>query len=304
MVRILRASLIAVGYVVEQLRRIPGVRWVLRHSMALGAVLLLGAVLAFLVWGSQAAPQRASMADLVLGRLSPLQTWIVISGDLSGGQLRNETYRYVLTDIDVPNARMNVISRVELALGPTTISGTYVGGVEPRPVGYTWIGTMRADPVLAPAPGPPWITILLGVVALLIGFAGRFSYPTFFAESPGATAARPRMLAASVRRGTSASAGAVVPATLQLEAGAPVVLRIDGTAEQPLRLYSASASVDVGRLHELSGSEPALRVHQPTGDMDIIFATSDDRDATFAALEADSHYSAVMRPHAATNSRG
>jgi hypothetical protein len=288
------------GYVVEQLRRIPGVAWGLRHGGMVAGVLAVVAALAFVWWASQAAPQPVGLADLVQAKLSPMQTWIVIRGDVSGGEFLHGTYRYAMTDPAVPNAQLNIISEVQLPLGPQAVSGSYVGGLEPLPIGFRWVAQMRADAVFTPEPGPPWITIVLGAVALFLGLCGRLSYPRFIPEPSAGAALAPRTMAVGVRRGTSASAGPVVPATLRVQPGSPVGMRAEGGAEEPLRIYSTRTSVEVGRLQGLSASEPALRVHKPTGDLDISFATPADRDSVYAALAADSDLSGTPRmTHAA-----
>jgi hypothetical protein len=287
MMVLLRFPLVAFGFVVERLRRLPGGHAVGQHAPAIAAGLLAASFVAFVMWGAERSPQRITLAQLEAGQLSSMQSWIIISGELSQAPSQTADFRYWLVDPAAPNASMIVVSEFELPVGWTTLSGTYVGTRETAPAGYRWIGYMRAEPVLAPEQPSPWIAILLAAAGLLVGFAGRFSYPTFFDEKPRSAAPRTATLRVGIRGATEAPAGCVVPGTLRLHPGAWVMLQLQGAAEQPLRLHSAHTSVDVGELRRLLGSDPALRVKQAKGDIDIIFASPDERDAAFAALTAD-----------------
>ena len=287
MLAILRFPVVAFGFVVDRLRRLPGARTLGRHASLIAVGLLLAALVAFIVWGIERAPQRISLAELAAGALSPMQSWIIVSGQLSGPEPSHTSdFRYRLTDPAAPNATMIVTSSSELTLGWTTLSGTYVGTREGVPPGFRWIGQMQADRVLAQEQPPPWIALILAAAGLLVGVGGRFSYPTFFSETPDRSAPSAATLAVNVSGGT-ASREQLVPGTLRLQPGEPVILRLQGADEQRLRLHSAYTSVEVGELRGLSRSEPAIRVRQPTGDLDITFASRGDRDAAFAALAAD-----------------
>jgi len=286
-VRVLRLPLVAVGFVVDQLRRLPGSRFVGRYSFQIALVLTFGAAAALLVWGLERAPQRFTLAQLAAGELSPMQSWIIVTGELTPATSQTGEFRYWLTDPAAPNASMIVVSSFELPVGWTTLSGTYDGTREVVPAGLRWIGHMRAEPVLAQEQPPPWAAILLGLAGLSVGFAGRVSYPTFFDEKPGRVLPRSATLTVGIRGANETHVGRVVPGTLRLHPGARVMLQTQGTGEQALRLHSAHTSVDTGELRWLSGSQPALRVKQAKGDLDIIFASRDERDAALAALTAD-----------------
>ncbi len=297
---VLRAPLVAYGYVVEQLRHVPIMRSVVRRGTLVAALLVVGAFLAFLLWAATVAPQRVGMADLVAGKLSVMQSWIAISGELSGGEASSAGgYRYVLVDPAVPNAIMNVHSDVQLPLGATTISGAFGGPREPAPVGYRWIGTLHADPVFVPEPGPPWVSIvMLGGAALLVG-AGRVSYPMFFSQTPAIQAPRSATIPVRIRRGPLPEAGDATPAEMLVRAGAPVELRLGQGEAQQLRIHSVHTGVEAGELRLLKGSEPALRVRHATDDLTISFLTREERDTVFAALVADAQ--AWAREPAPTN---
>ena len=282
-----RFPLVAFGFAVERLRRLPGGHTVGEYAPAIAAGLLAASLVAFVAWGAERSPQRITLAQLEAGQLSSMQSWIIISGELSQEPSQTAGFRYVLVDPAAPNASMIVASEFELPVGWTTLSGTYVGTREVAPAGFRWIGYMRAEPVPAHEQPPPWIAILLAVAGLLVGFAGRFTYPTFFDERPRGTAPRTATLRVGIRGATEATAAGIVPGTLRLRPGAWVTLQIQGAAEQPLRLHSAHTSVDVGELRRLLGSDPALRVKQAKGDIDIVFASRDERDVAFAALTAD-----------------
>jgi len=285
--KFLRTPIVAFAYVVDRLRRVPVAAQLLAHTTAVAAGLIATAVLAFVLWGSEVVPQRVSLADLVEAKLSHMQTWIIISGDLRTAVSNGPTYRYNLTDPAAPNARMNVFSTVELPEGQTTVSGNYVGGIEQGRLGFPWVGTMRADPVLAREQPPPWIALILGATGLVVGVSSRFSYPMFFDETPRGAAPRRATLPVGVRRQAASWTDQAIPATLRLDPGAPVELHVSDADEQPLRIYSAFTSAGPGELRGLSRTEAVMRVRQPTGDLDIIFASRDDRDAAFAALAAE-----------------
>ncbi len=284
----LRVPLVAYGYIVERLRHVPILGSVLRRGSLVAALLVVGAILAFMLWAATVAPQRVGMADLVSGKLSTMQSWIAISGELSGGEPRNAGgYRYELVDPAVTNATMNVYSDVQLPLGAATISGTFGGPREPAPVGYRWIGTLHADPVFVPEPGPPWASILmLGGAMLLVG-AGRVSYPRFFNQTPASRAPRSATIPVRIRRGPLPEAGDATQAELLVHTDAPVELRIGQGEARQLRIHSVHTGAQAGELRLLTGAEPALRVRHATDDLTISFRTHEERDTAYAALIAD-----------------
>ena len=289
---ILRFPLVAFAFVVEQLRRVPGARQIERRTPWVVSALMLAALVALSVWMAQRSPQRITFAELVGGDLSRMQTWIIVSGELSAAPVSTTQYRYTLTDPAVPNAILTVESQVELAVGQTTVSGTIVGGASRAQDGFGWVGQLRADSVLAKEPDPPWIAITLAAVALFIGLGSRTFYPRFFRQTSTVVDPETRTLQVGVRRDwpSSGGNGQVVPGTVVLRRGAPVELHV-GSESQQVRLHSAHSSVEAGELRRLFSSEPALILRPSAGEVTVSFASPNDRDAAFAALMAD-----VMTP--------
>jgi hypothetical protein len=285
-VSVLRSPLVLFAFAVDKLRRVPGVGLLLRHAGLAAGSLLVGAVLAFAVWTATVAPQRVNLADLVQGRLSIMQTWIIITGDLAPGTTRIANFAYVMTDPAVPNARMNVYSEVELPVGRTTVSGSFGGPREPNPVGYAWVGSMRADQAVAPELGLPWISIVLIAAAAFLVLAPRVSYPMFEPQTPARLTPRPGAINVGVRDGVITSTSSVERGALHVRPGESVTLQI-GDVTQSLRLHSAHSGVDVGRLRQIGRSEPALRVRLSNAEVTLTFDSSTDRDTALAALRAD-----------------
>jgi hypothetical protein len=283
----LRLPLLVFAAIAARLRRLPGGAAVARRASWVAAGLLVLAFLAFVVWGLERAPQRVAMADLAAGALSPMQSWIIVSGDLVAQESRISTYGYLMTDAAVANASMTIFSDVELPLGPATVSGMFLGPREPVPPGHRWIGQMRADAIQVTYRSPPWVAIALGITALTVAAASRVPYPMFFARSPRNAAPRAMEVPVAVRRGQLTQAQVPVQCRLRVDPGASVTLHpADGPAQQ-LRLHSAHTGYDVGELQYLSSAAPAMQVRQSTDELTITFATSADRDATAAALVAD-----------------
>jgi hypothetical protein len=223
-----------------------------------------------------------------------MQTWIIISGDLRADPGATPPYRYTLTDPQVPDARLLVTSEAELQVGPTTVSGTLVGGAVRGQPGFGWIGQLRADAVLAREPDPPWIAITLAAAALLLALGSRSFYPTFFRQVPRLVRPRTTTLPVGVRREWPPSSGPVERGKIVLEPGAPVELRTP-TETQQLRLHSVHSSFEVGELRRLRDSQPVLVVRPASGDLTIYFASVDDRDAAFGALMADTQSRSAVR---------
>lgn len=283
---ILRTAIVAIAFVVEQLRRLPGARTVGRNRGPIVTALLLLAAVAFIVWGVERAPQRFSLAQLAAGELSPLQSWIIVSGEITADSARPPRYLYRLRDPQAPNASVIVVADFELPLGWQTISGQWTGTREGAPAGFAWVGYMEAEPVLAQEQPPPWIAIGLASVALLLVGGSRTSYPTFFRETPGRAQQTPRSLPVSVRESWP-EPGPVDNGTLAFSLDGPVKLHSPGREHVELRLHSAHTSADVGELRSLSDAQPALLLRRATGELVIGFATRADRDAAFGALIAD-----------------
>jgi len=275
---------LGLAFVGAQLRRLPGAGLVERFLPLIVAVLLAGAVVSLAVWGAQKSPQRISMAELAVGALAPMQTWIIVSGDVRPQEHGGAGYVYLLTDAAAPNALLRISSQVQLAEGQTTVSGR-LGGDAQAPAGFAWLGHLVADPVLAIEQSPPWIALALAIIGILLWVLALTSYPVLFTEAARPTAAPPRRLAVSVRHGWPPT-GASTPATLELQPGAPLQLHLLGGETRHLPVHSAKSSVELGRLRWLSRSEPVLVVRAARGDVTLSFASVDDRDGAYAALVA------------------
>ncbi len=221
-----------------------------------------------------------------------MQTWIIVSGDVRAESSAAAGRQYVLTDPAVPIALPHILSPVELPEGETTVSGTLTGGAGRARDDFGWVGQLRADPVLASEQSPPWIAITLATCVVLVVLFAHASYPVLFSDEPRPIASPPRRLSVGVREDWPPARDGT-PGTLELDPGAPVRLRFSGGEARPLRLHSAKSSVEVGRLHRLSGSEPALVLRVAAGDLTLSFASADDRDGAYAALVA----SAAMPRH-------
>jgi len=81
------------------------------------------------------------------------------------------------------------------------------------------------------------------------------------------------------------------PATLSFANSEPGAadLVIDDGRPLTVRLHSAFTTVDVGVLHRLRGTSPALRVRSEDGHLTLAFASTRARDSAFAALSAEAH---------------
>lgn len=291
------ALLFAAG--VERLRRLPGARRLGPLMRWLPRVFLVVAVVLGVLWAGQVSPQRISLADLAAGKLGSLQSWIIVTGDLAEEPGSTDfLHLYRLTDPDAPNAYLLVRSRPVLPLGRTTVSGHIVGGREPVPAGYAWSAPLDADAHLAGELPPPWTAIALGAVAILIFLGRRSRYPMFASEMP--TDAFPATSALRVvARSESGGLGrAAVPATLSFTSAEPGAadLAIPGARPLPVRLHSAFTTVDVGVLHRLGASEPALRVRSENDDLTLAFGSRRERDSAFAALGAEAQRQRAARP--------
>ena len=276
---------LGLAFLGAQLRRLPGAVLVERFSPLIVAVLLAGAVVSLGVWGAQKSPQRISLAELAVGALAPMQTWIIVSGDVRAQEHGGAGYVYRLTDPAALNASLRISSEIPLAEGWTTVSGRLLGGDARAPAGFAWLGSLLADPVLASEQSPPWIAIGLALIAVLMWLLAPTSYPVLFIDPPRPTAAPRRRLTVSVRHGWPPT-GASTPGTLELEPGAPPELHVPGGETRQLRVHSAKSSVEPGRLQWLTGSEPVLVVRAARGDVTLSFASTDDRDRAHAALVA------------------
>jgi hypothetical protein len=245
--RLARPPIVFFGFLVAQLRKIPGAGFLERHVGLVLVLLLLGAVGALSVWMAQRTPQRVSLPQLAAGELAPMQTWIIVTGDLRAESATNDLFRYAMTDPATPDTTLFVTSEHELAVGRATVSGTLIGGDSRAPAGFPWIGQLRADPVLARESDPPWIAIGLAAVAVFLAAASRSSYPTFFGEAARSIQPAGAALHVGVRRHWPPTDEPATPATLAVAPGGLVALQSAGVTE-PLQIHSANSSYDVGSL--------------------------------------------------------
>jgi len=290
------ALLFAAG--VERLRRLPGARRLGPLVRWLPRVLLLIAVVLGVLWAVQISPQRISLADLAAGKLGQFQSWIIVTGDLvdePGSTDYQHLYR--LTDPAAPNAYLDVRSRAVQSLGRTTVSGHVEGGRDGVPPGYAWSARLNADPTLAAELPPPWTAIALGAVAILIFLARRSRYPMFASEKPTDAFPATSALRVTARSESGGLGHAAVPATLSFNNAEPGAadLAMSGFRRVPVRLHSAFTAVDVGVLHRLGASEPALRVRGDDDDLTLAFGSRRERDSAFAALGAGAQHQRATR---------
>jgi hypothetical protein len=267
------------------------VKWVAR-------LMLLTALVLTVAWAGEASPQRISLADLAAGKLGSLQSWIIVSGELSETTGSTDfLHLYRLTDPAAPNAYLIVRSRPIQSLGWTTVSGRIVGGREGVPPGYAWTAPLDADAHLANELPPPWTAIVLGGIALLVMLARRTRYPMFAGQTPGEVAPATSGLRVTVRGESGDRARAVVPGTLSFTGAEPGTadLAISGERRVPVRLHSAFTAIDVGVAYRVTGSEPALRVRSDDDELTLSFASERERDAAFAALGAEAQAERAAR---------
>ena len=241
--------------------------------------------MSFGTWAAEKSPQRISMAELTIGALAPMQTWIIVSGDLQASPSAVPGYTYILTDPAAPRARLYVSSDVELSVCATTVSGKLIGGDARAQDDFGWIGQLQADPVLAHEQDPPWLAIFLVGLAVLVGLLVRTSYPVFFADKPKPVAIAAVKLHVVVRQGWSANATST-PGRLEIDPGQLVQLHLSDGEVRDLRLHSARSSIEVGRFQRLSDAEPVLLLVAAGGDLTLRFTSTENRDRAYAALAA------------------
>ena len=269
-------------------------------------ILLVVAVVLGALWAGQVSPERMTLADLASGKLGSMQSWIIVTGDLADEPGSTDfLHLYRLTDPDAPNAYLIVRSRPILPLGRTTVSGQIVGGREGVPPGYPWSAPLDADPKLAAELPPPLISLALGGIAVLILLARRTRYPVFVGERPTDAFPATSALRVNVRSESGGRRRGVAPATLSFTGAEPGAanLSISGARPVPVRLHSAFTNVDVGVLHRVRGSEPALRLRSENDDLSLSFASRLERDSAFAALGAEAQRARAARGVRASSSR-
>jgi hypothetical protein len=285
-----RALIVLLAVALEPIRRLTrsprgaGLqRWV-------APALLLAAAVLILRWGAEPSPERVSLADLAAGKLSPTQTWIVLSGELSeapADALGDRVYN--LTDRSAPQASLLVRSGDPRPLGPTTISGQLTGW-QLQPDGVSWWGQLRADDRLALESPPPWAALALALAGVLVVVARRTSYPVYFSDEPTVTPGGIGSVPVAVTSLEGRPLEATPTAVLEHESdGNPATLVVNGMEPIPLVFHSPTTGIDVGELRELGRTVPVLRLRSLAMDTTIAFATREDRDAAFVALTADIH---------------
>jgi hypothetical protein len=296
---ILRFPVLAFAFGVEQLRRLPGAQLVGPSTKWLARLSLLGAFVLFVAWAVQVSPQRISLADLAAGNLGPMQSWIIVTGDLAdepGSTGAEHVYR--LTDPAAPNASLIVTSRPAQSLGRTTVSGRISGGRGGVPVGFAWSAQLTADEQLAEERPVPPAAIVLAALGLVIMAARRTRYPMFVSQSPGDASATRGGVRVIVHGESGELDRRGVAATLSFpgrEFGA-ADLTLGGSRAIPVRLHSAFTRVDAGRVVSLTHSEPALRIRPEGDDLVLAFASFRERDSAFAALSAEARPQSRAQP--------
>lgn len=293
MSEILRFPALLFSFAVDRVRHLPGARVLGPATAWLARLCVLAAIVLLALWAAEVSPQRISLADLAAGKLGQFQTWIIVSGEL-GDEVQGSSASlrmYHLTDPAAQNAFLEVRSEHALAPGWTTLSGHIEGGREAVPVGYAWSARLDADPTLAPELPPPWTSIALLTLAVVIMLARRSSYPMFVPERPmdvpPPTSALRVLARADPRehaRDATETAGTL---SFTSEEPGAADLAIMGRRTLPIRLHSAFTRVDVGRLRSLGASRTALRVRSDDDDLVLLFASARERDSAFAALQAE-----------------
>ncbi len=275
---------------VERLRRVPGVRDLGPSVRWLPGILLGAAFVAVALWAVAVSPERISLADLAAGKLARSQSWIIVAGDLADEPGSTDlVHMYRLTDPAAPFASLVVRSPVVRALERTMVSGHLEGGHGGVPAGFAWSATLDADATLAKEQPPPWPAVVLAGLGLLLLLARRSRYPMFSSDTPGAADPATRPIAVVAASDSGALGHSAIQARLAFANSAPGVaeLTIGGGQPMPVRLHSAFSAVDVGVLHRLGGSVPALRVKSANDDLTLAFASARERDSAFAALSEE-----------------
>jgi hypothetical protein len=292
--RIRSAPRVLFAAFVERLRRLPGSRAAARLLTPVTWLMPVAALVLLILWGAEASPQRISLRELTAGELSPMQSWIIVSGNLESIPLPDsDDHQYRLTDPAAPNANLIIQSPVELPVGPSTVSGHIFGGRDGVPAGYTWSARLEADAQLANELPPPWWVFALAGLAVLIVVARRTRYPVFVPEAPveSAAAQAPLQVVAHVPIEEARERG--LPRTVRgtLAFDTPAVpggaeLRLAAGPTLPVRLHSSYSTIDVGELLTLRSRAAALRVRAADDDIALAFTSRRDRDRAFSALAA------------------
>lgn len=287
MTPLVQIPIVAFAYAVETLRRLPGASRVRGVVPWVGRLLLVAAFGALVAWMATKTPQRMSIADLAANKLSPMQSWIIVSGDLvEESSLEPGSYMYRLTDPGTPGPSMIVLSDVPLATGRTTLSGLLQGGrLDPSALVGPWVGTLVADPVLAHEIPPPWPAAALALAGLVVLGARRTSYPMFFRGKAGTAPPTRATLHATLRR-RDATGARETPAVVTLGSGdrPEVEIRTEGASPRTVRLHSEFTGSGAGDLRGLTWSRPAILLRLAAEDVTIAFESAHERDAVFGVL--------------------
>jgi hypothetical protein len=283
----LRIPLVVFAYGVDLLRRLPGSDRVRRWMPGLTRALFLAALGFLLVWASTKTPQRISLSDIEAGKLSQMQSWIIVTGDLREERSFVPEWRfYRITDPSAPGPSLIVRSTVPLRVGPTTISGHLDGGQGSVDVIKPWVGSLRADMAIAHEIPPPWGAVALALAGLLLGVARATTYPMFFRDSPRSGSVRAATVSVALRRGARSPRWPITPAKIVLGSveRPDVELVAEGAAPVSLRVHSEFTGAAAGELRTLTWSQPAILLRQAAEDVTLGFASTRDRDAVWAAL--------------------
>jgi hypothetical protein len=306
MTAIVRAPVLAVAWIVERLRRLPGAQSVTPLLPWTVRLLVAGAILLGLLWMAEASPQRITLRQLAAGELSHMQSWVIVDGELKEEPGSTPAaYRYRLTDPATPNTRLDVRSEVPWPLGRTTVSGRVVGGRDGVPEGYEWSAILRADPQLANELPPPWAAFAMAALALAILAARRTTYPMFVTEQPSDVPPSRHAVRVVAHGDRGASQRPDRAGILDLDTHTALAeLRIMGERPVDVRLHSAFTSIDVGVRHGLGWSEPGLRVRAADDDLILGFENRRERDGAFATLALGAQPRAGAQAPGGAHARG
>lgn len=283
---LIRKPILAVLFLVDRVRHVPGSGRLAPLVPWLVGVLLAGSAVLVAAYMSEHSPQRVSLADLRSHNLPATQHWFIVSGDLEEEQALEGAYRYTLTDAPAPDSYLIVNSTVPWPVGRSTVSGRIDGFVPPLPPGEPWYAAMQADTELAIERPPPWTAMLLALAALAILAARRAPYPMFVPRQPGRTARATGRRKVVVHPDAERPGDGITQGVLDLDVppGSAPDLTIDNRRTVPVRVHSRLTSLRVGELLSLSAREPAIRVLSASGDMYLGFRSAKERDAVAAML--------------------
>src|SRR3990170_8323466 len=94
----LAGPLVLCAFLVDRLRQLPGAPRVARFVPGFAWALILAAIVVVVMWMGQRSPQQLGLADLAANRISTMQSWIIVSGDISRFTASGDDDLYLLTD--------------------------------------------------------------------------------------------------------------------------------------------------------------------------------------------------------------